>query len=420
MRQRASFAGWDFAGEPNDGARDTWYMPEGGPPVLSWQADRSALVWLPELEGTFVDEASAVLARAGLAVGRVTYDWDPVVPAGKAIATNPAKPVPPGTTVDLLVSKGPYDWQANLGDGSPANPYRIETAGQLNCLDHRFYRGESFVLTCDIDLTGREYHDSVIASDQDDDSGGFQGLPFLCSFDGRGHRVIGLTIITAAEYVGLFGMVDQRASVRNLVLDDAYIVGKVSTLPRCGIGALVGESDGLISCCGSADGQVLGGSDIGGLVGHSNGTVENCYARGFVMGVLHTGGLVGFSTGVITDSYAQGRVVGYMETGGLAGGSGGSAAAVRFCYALGPVTSGYPPPRAGGLLGSLWSADDPVSSYFLAPESGGGPDDNLGTAVTDAQMRDRATFVGWDFETIWSICEGMDYPRLQWEQVECK
>jgi len=406
MRQRASFAGWDFAGEPNDGSRDTWYMPEGGLPVLSWQADRSALVWLPELAGTSVDEASAVLARAGLLVGRVTYDWDPFVPAGKVITTNPAKPVPLGAMIDLLVSKGPYDWQANPGDGSETNPYQIETAGQLNCLDRRWYRRECFVLTCDIDLTAREYGGSAIAS-----------LPSGGSFDGRGHRVIGLTIISAAEYVGLFGMIEQGASVRNLVLDNAYVVGRVNPLPRCGIGALVGESNGLISCCGSANGQIIGGSEVGGLVGHNYGAIEDCYASGFVMGHLHTGGLVGFSNGAITDSYAQGRVVGYTETGGLAGGSGG---AVRFCHALGPVTSEYRPMRAGGLLGSLWSADDPVSSYFLASESGGGPDNSLGTAVTDARMRDRATFVGWDFETVWSICEGRDYPRLQWEQVECK
>ena len=68
-------------------------------------------------------------------------------------------------------------------------------------------------------------------------------------------------------------------------------------------------------------------------------------------------------------------------TGGLVGQSGG-AGAVRCCYALGPVTSQLAPTQAGGLLGSSW-AGDPVSSYFLAPESGGGPDNKLGTAVTD-------------------------------------
>ena len=30
------------------------------------------------------------------------------------------------------------------------------------------------------------------------------------------------------------------------------------------------------------------------------------------------------------------------------------------------------------------------------------------------------TFVGWDFENIWTICEGVDSPRLQWENVVCE
>jgi len=45
-------------------------------------------------------------------------------------------------------------------------------------------------------------------------------------------------------------------------------------------------------------------------------------------------------------------------------------------------------------------------------------------------MQTAATFIGagWDFidetengtEDIWMICEGRDYPRLWWEEVECE
>ena len=27
---------------------------------------------------------------------------------------------------------------------------------------------------------------------------------------------------------------------------------------------------------------------------------------------------------------------------------------------------------------------------------------------------------GWDFENVWMICEGRDYPRLRWEGVRCE
>jgi hypothetical protein len=37
---------------------------------------------------------------------------------------------------------------------------------------------------------------------------------------------------------------------------------------------------------------------------------------------------------------------------------------------------------------------------------------------TDAD-RHALLAAGWDFDTIWTICEGKDYPRLGWEGIEC-
>jgi len=51
---------------------------------------------------------------------------------------------------------------------------------------------------------------------------------------------------------------------------------------------------------------------------------------------------------------------------------------------------------------------------------GGGPDNGHGTALSDSEMRQQASFINWDFDTIWMICEGKDYPRLQWEQIQCE
>ena len=183
-------------------------MPDDGPPVLSWQTGQTALVWLPELVGASVDEASVILTQTGLLVGRVTYDWDSIVPLGQVIAAGPAKPVPSAATVDLLVSKGPYDWQTNPGEGSSPNPCQIDTAGQLDCMGHRpDLWDRCFVLTGDIDLAGRAYRDPVIASDENDDTSGFQGVAFTGSLDGRGHRVMGLTVVSSSDYTGLFGMI---------------------------------------------------------------------------------------------------------------------------------------------------------------------------------------------------------------------
>ncbi len=73
---------------------------------------------------------------------------------------------------------------------------------------------------------------------------------------------------------------------------------------------------------------------------------------------------------------------------------------------------------SGGLIGEN-SAGVVADAYFLAEADGGGPDNGLGVALTDAAMRQQASFVGWDFEHVWTICEGADYPRLRWEEVAC-
>jgi hypothetical protein len=38
-----------------------------------------------------------------------------------------------------------------------------------------------------------------------------------------------------------------------------------------------------------------------------------------------------------------------------------------------------------------------------------------GTGKTTAQMKKQATFVGWDFTSVWRISENLSYPILQWQ-----
>lgn len=69
---------------------------------------------------------------------------------------------------------------------------------------------------------------------------------------------------------------------------------------------------------------------------------------------------------------------------------------------------------------SLGGPTDVHDSCFLVDDYIGGPDNGLGDPLTIAQMKQRASFSHWDFEKIWTICEGEDYPRLWWEGVVCQ
>jgi len=180
---------------------------------------------------------------------------------------------------------------------------------------------------------------------------------------------------------------------------------------------------------------------VGGLVGDNAGGVTRCCARGVdVSGDNAVGGFVGanrFRTGIIEACYATGAVQGISNVGGFAGWNGGRPPVVRSimvqaaltppipygtirqCYTACSVTGQQ---QAGGFVGYVAASADPVqeSCFFLTLADGAGTDNGFGTALTIEQMRQQASFISWDFGSVWTICEGKDYPRLRWEGIECQ
>jgi hypothetical protein len=64
---------------------------------------------VPAFTGQTLEQAKTALAGAGLTVGSITQAFDPAIPNGQVISSNPpsGQSLPPGTPVTLLVSKGP-------------------------------------------------------------------------------------------------------------------------------------------------------------------------------------------------------------------------------------------------------------------------------------------------------------------------
>ncbi len=219
-------------------------------------------------------------------------------------------------------------------------------------------------------------------------------------------------------------------------------------IPDRAIGGLAGENLGVITDCGAA-GTVSCGEfhwgDVGALVGNNgyvaddeffvaNGTITRSCATGKVTcgpGAGGVGGLVGWNyCGTIVDCYATGDVSAGRDSWALAGlvGGGyfyagewfGDSAIIR-CYSGGTVTAGEESDGFGGLLGfTEWGGE--VTASFWDMEASGMQVSERGKGLPTAQMQTATTFTdaGWDFEKVWTICEGMDYPRLRWEQVSCK
>ena len=459
MTQKSSFVGFDFCDDAGDGTSGHWFMPPDGYPVLTWQAEITGLAGVPDVWGLSPEQAGLVLEQAGFEPNGLRYDYarprristgwsvQEVETKGRAIATYPVGYRPPGALVEIVVSLGRYDFSTNAGDGSEAKPYQIETAGQLDALcDLYALWDKHFELTADIDLSGYFYPGSLIGS--------FHG-----ELNGNGH-----TIRNLQGGGGLFDSIASEASVHDLVLENALVYDltmhqKSAQIPPYSmVGILAGRNAGQVSRClvagrilggvfytgglvGSNTGQLTDcsfsgriratdtGMCVGGLAGANTGSIIGCCAHDVdVSGGNYVGGVAGqndYVTAVIEACYATGTVQGVDFVGGLVGQNGVPSdfrrsmapSVVRDCYAACAVTGRK---YVGGCIGSA-AVPGAVqeSCFFLAPIDGGGADNGLGTPLTASQMQQQASFGGWDFENLWMICEGRDYPRLRWEGVEC-
>ena len=184
----------------------------------------------------------------------------------------------------------------------------------------------NITLTADIDLTGKGW--TPIGTDYDN---AYKG-----TFDGGGHTITGLTFTTNDEYAGLFGWLNRAGTVKNVVMEGVQITSN----------------------------QIYGGS-IGGVVGYSWGTIENCSVSGSVSGTVYVGGVVGAQIGgSITGCSSSATVKGTVDVGGVAGQTN-SSATLTACYATGNVTIEINPAKniAGGSLVGMNAGSSLLACY---------------------------------------------------------
>ena len=249
------------------------------------------------------------------------------------------------------------------GDGSAGNPYRITDALDLQNMSSNL--SAHYALDNDIDASSTlSWTSGAGFAPVGNYSNNFSG-----SLDGRGHTITGLFInLPSTTYVGLLGCIGTGGSADNVSLVNVTITGRNS------VGGLVGYSDGSVNNS-HATGNVSGtGYDVGGLVGcNYYGTVSNSYSSVNVSGTgehvardAYIGGLAGYNDGSINNSHATGDVSGIgWYVGGLVGRSDRS---VSNSYATGNVSGNYV--DIGGLVGFNYGFVS--SSYATGSVSGTG------------------------------------------------
>jgi len=159
----------------------------------------------------------------------------------------------------------------------------------------------------------------------------------------------------------------------------------------------------------------------GGIAGYlsSPSTISNCYNTGKVSASStyssYAGGIAGYSGSgsTINNCYNTGSVnASSTASSSFAGGIVGSAHSLasiseisncRNCYNIGNVSASY----AGGLIGYS-DSDSTISNCYYkntALKAVGNDSGTLGNVrvLRDAQMKQQASFVGFDFNTVWRM-----------------
>ncbi len=288
------------------------------------------------------------------------------------------------------------------GSGTELNPYLIEDINDLEAFidsDNSAAYWASGIytrLTNDISLAGHHFNSAPIAPDTSSNDD-YQGFSYKGTFDGNGHTISNLEILNSTnDYIGLFGMIDTTATVKNLGLE--YLNISTDNI-AIHIGGLAAYNSGTIShCC--TKGSITADNNAGGLCGtNHSGSITNCYST------------VELST--VSSADTLGGFCGYNSNNSL----------IDKCYFAGTITANDGFHISVNCFCGHNSAYSTISNCFWDSDiSIWLNDEGYATPAATIEMQTQSTFTdaGWDFSfsdgnyADWVIYPN-SYPQLFWE-----
>ncbi len=292
-----------------------------------------------------------------------------------------------------------------LGDGTSTNPYQIETYQQLLEFAALVNGGQTSicaVLTADIDTENdiiiNGYGELINTPEKHwTPIGNSYSNRYTGTFDGQDHTISRLYVNdNNKDLVGLFGYLGEGGIIRNVGVETSYFNGKDN------VGGVCGHSNGTIENCYNKVTTVSGTgkkANIGGVCGSNNNgsTIENCYNTGNVSGTgkeANIGGVCGYNNFncTIKNCYNIGNVSGTETSsyiGGVCGNNNNST--INNCYNAGNVSGPENNSNVGEVCGYNMNNSTIIENcYFLqkpeATKNGIGRDENSSSSsVTGIQ-----------------------------------
>ena len=228
-------------------------------------------------------------------------------------------------------------------DGSPTYPFIVDSNETLRKVgtnidgwapDKQYQQIKNIVLDTTTEWT-------PIGTDENK----FTGL-----YDGGGYSVSNISISSATtNFQGMFGYVGTGGALINIALKDVNINATTDF-----VGGIAGHNNGMIENC-YVTGYVKGGETVGGITGYNEGEIKNCYTNCDVTGSgSYIGGIAGLNHigSNISVCYATGIIAGADWVGGIVGQNSG---AVDRCVALNKEISAT---SATGKIGRVANYDE--------------------------------------------------------------
>ena len=238
-------------------------------------------------------------------------------------------------------------------DASKAVYVEVSSGEQLKAIQNADSDalGYNYALMGDINASDVENYVAIGTNSQN----GFTG-----TFDGRGNRIIGLTV--SGDNAGIFSTVGEGGVVKDVNIYSGTFTGTTTA------GAVAGENNGRIEGIVTFGNTVTvtgdngNASNVGGIVGvnNSGGTVDDVESTGSVIAGSSTavaGGLVGTNDGGLANSFSDSAVtVDTNVTSGTSAGLGGVVGInngnVQYVDSLGVTNGGDTnSSNIGGIIG---------------------------------------------------------------------
>ncbi|MGN4124895.1 hypothetical protein ACMGD3_07740 [Lysinibacillus sphaericus] len=362
------------------------------------------------------------------------------------------------------------------GDGSESKPFLIKTAQDLIDVrtKNQEYPMHHYKQIADIDLSGLNWSSIGDVSIGPPFMGSYDGDGYVINalnIDTSGYYIGFFGIVTGEAKLNNIHIKDtdirvndgSKAGILAGSIDGATIVEKCTVQGKIDMSFENSNAGGIASDLGSSTKINMCSSNVeiqahyaSGFAVFANGEIKNSFAIGEIKGIELDGELrsqpatfIHTLSGTVENCYTSVRMTAYNTANSsmflFAGdGDGPASEGIRSCYSditVGVTTQRWIPdiPYYGGSIFVLgtdnqlyfkiqgqdekdYSGPPPFGPFYAAQPIIGNRYSEYWQQVTASthpeartivQMQKKSSFVGWDFENIWSIDEGSSYPQFK-------